>query len=449
MTASTTSRGRRRLHRDLLAGFERCTDAAVARDDRVDGRRDRPRALRRNRVRPSRGSRAHVDHRLLRRRSARPGGRLGARLWEDTKPFASGGVYVNALDADRPVAGRLRRRRLGAARDGQAPLRPGRRLRAATASARLDARALRARRARPPRRGCARRACQHAADVVLGRLWRDHEALGDLGVREAGGDQVSTSRSRAVSSSRSPRARRAARGSELAQQRRRPSASRRAPRRSKASRAARAAASGERRARRGLRPREPSRARASSSGNRACAKPRRSSHACGGGRPGVAARDGDTTGAPRRLRRAGRLAPAAAPPRRGAARQRGRRRPGRPPRAPPLARDRSRSSAASPPRRRARAAPAQLRVAARRCSSTSAGSATVSSSGLRAGARPLPSAPAAAAGRPVRRAAGPGRARAGVLLALERLCQHCSARAHSPERTSTLRRSRDTTTAAG
>ena len=38
----------------LLAGFERAPDAAGARHDRVDGRRDRPRRARRDRVRPPR-----------------------------------------------------------------------------------------------------------------------------------------------------------------------------------------------------------------------------------------------------------------------------------------------------------------------------------------------------------------------------------------------------------
>ena len=115
----------------LLAGFERVPDAAGARHDRLDGRRDRPRRARR-RPRSATAARARFTW-IIGCSGDEPvdaGGRLGApRRGTTTAPFATGGVYVNALDAERLGPRRLRRRRLGAARGGQAPLRPRRRLR--------------------------------------------------------------------------------------------------------------------------------------------------------------------------------------------------------------------------------------------------------------------------------------------------------------------------------
>ena len=89
----------------LLAGFERVPDARSRTSmTGVDGRGDRPRRARRDGVRPPRRARADVDHRLLGRRADRRRRPTGcAALWEETAPFAGGGVYVNALDAGRSV----------------------------------------------------------------------------------------------------------------------------------------------------------------------------------------------------------------------------------------------------------------------------------------------------------------------------------------------------------
>ena len=80
------------------------------------------------------------------------------RVWDATAPFATGGVYANALHDGRSVRDayaddvweRLRRR--------EAPLRPRRRLHGQRHPLARIARGPLARRARPPRRGCARRA---------------------------------------------------------------------------------------------------------------------------------------------------------------------------------------------------------------------------------------------------------------------------------------------------
>ena len=109
------------------------------------------------------------------------------RTWEATAPFAAGGVYVNALDEGRPVrdayADEVWERLVAVKRrydpDGafsgngigrSEPLARGVRGRlGAAAHAELG---------------------EHAADVVLGGLGRDHQPLGDLGVRQAGGDEA-------------------------------------------------------------------------------------------------------------------------------------------------------------------------------------------------------------------------------------------------------------------
>ena len=113
--------------------------------------------------------------------------------WEATRPYAAGGVYVNALDGERPVrdayADEVWDRLLAVKRrydpegafegNGIRPLEPfphGERGRlGAAARAELG---------------------EHASDVVLGRLGRDHEPLGDRGVREARGDQAGGPRAR-------------------------------------------------------------------------------------------------------------------------------------------------------------------------------------------------------------------------------------------------------------
>ena len=168
-------------------------------------------------------------------------------LWDATAPFATGGVYVNALDAGRPArdayAGDVWERLVDVKRrydpDGVFEA-SGIRVR--------TRRAPRARRARPPRRGCARRACR-----ARGRRGARRSSARS---RAAGRSARSTARRRSV---RAPRARgRSARRGRRARPRgrrrrdraagRRPRRRRgRAPSRSNASRAVRAdpSASGE------------------------------------------------------------------------------------------------------------------------------------------------------------------------------------------------------------
>jgi FAD/FMN-containing dehydrogenase len=96
-------RGGRRLHRRAAGRLRAGPDAAGARHDGVDGRGGRPRRAGRDRLRPPAGAGADVDHRGLRRRAGRPRDRVGPAGLADTAPFASGGVYVNALDAGGSV----------------------------------------------------------------------------------------------------------------------------------------------------------------------------------------------------------------------------------------------------------------------------------------------------------------------------------------------------------
>ena len=114
----------------LLAGFERAPTPQAHVMTALDGRRDRPRRAGRDRVRPPRRARAHVDHRLLGRRAdrrRRPD--WVRRVWEATAAVRDRRRLRQRARRRAPGARRLRRRRLGAPRGGQAPLRPRRRLR--------------------------------------------------------------------------------------------------------------------------------------------------------------------------------------------------------------------------------------------------------------------------------------------------------------------------------
>ena len=411
----------------------------------LDGRRDRPRRARRDGVRPPRRARAHVDHRLLGRRADRARGRVGAATSGRRRaPFASGGVYVNALDAGRPVRDAYADDVWERLVDGQAPLRPRRRLRSGNGD-RAEARAPRARRARPPRRGCARRAWPSTRPTWCSAVFGAITSRSAISAFERpAAIRPSTSRSRAVSSSRSPRDRvRPATPSSRSSARRlvgvararRGARRRRAPRAPTRARAASPPRPGRARARAA---RAPPRA-----GSPSAAKPATASSSAARGRRSSPRASG---GAAREQRRLGRevLAREAlrprSPQRRSAARRGG-------------VEVAARASATSPreheqrPRRppargRARAARARQRADRRaaRCSCTSAARAPPARPrARRAGARPPRSGPAAAAGRRARRAAAtrppPRRA---VRLALERLASStASARAQSPERTST------------
>ena len=279
-------------------------DAAGARHDRAGWAAPIDRVAARRRRRSATAARARSRGSSAARATSRssPVTDWVRDVWEATRPFATGGVYVNALDAGRPVARRLRRRRLGAPRRRSSAATT----RTASSTRQRDRRRSerpRARRARPPRRGCARRACEHAADVVLGGLRRDHEPLGDLGVREARRDQARAPRARARSARRARRARRCG----PATPRSRSSAAA-----SSASRARAEALEGvARRARRGERERRagsrPGRARAPAApappraGSRARAKPATASSSARGGRPASPRASGDAAREQRRL----------------------------------------------------------------------------------------------------------------------------------------------------
>ena len=291
-----------------------------------------------------RGARAlHLDHRLLGDEPVEPvADWVRQRLGGDrrrSRPAASTSTRSTPGARSRDA---YARRHLGAARRGQAPLRPGRRLRRPTAS--LE----------PSRTACAAASArlrtpsfaEHAADVVLGGLRRDHEPLGDLGVRQARGDQpqhLPLARGELVALA----ARRgAAGGAELAQQRggrgRRRAGAEALERVARRARGGRARAASRRRPARARAPaaRAPPRA-----GSSSAAKPATACSSAGRRRP-IAARGGDAPGEQRRLGRAGRRGRAA--PARPRSRPRGAAAPSR---SPPRARPRA---AQDEPRRRRR-----------------------------------------------------------------------------------------------
>ena len=167
-----------------------------------------------------------------------------AQVWERHARFATGGVYVNALDAERSVrdayADDVWERLVEVKRrydpDGVFAGQRDRLLEPFANGVRS-------------RLGAAAHAelREHPADVVLGGLRRDHQPLGDLRVRQPRRDEAEHLALTCGQLVASPRTARAARGAELPQQRGRASASGLAPsaRRRRVPRVRTASASGE------------------------------------------------------------------------------------------------------------------------------------------------------------------------------------------------------------
>ena len=187
----------------LIDGFERVPDAAVARHDRRGWAARSTACAGGDRVRPPRRAGADLDHRLLGRGAGgarRPTG--CAACWRRprrSRPAASTSTRSTPSRSVRDAYADEVWERLVAVKRRYDPdgVFDGNGIR-------LEALAHGVR----GRLGAAAHAelGEHAADVVLGGLRRDHEPLGDLGVREPGGDQRRAPRARARSARRARRA---------------------------------------------------------------------------------------------------------------------------------------------------------------------------------------------------------------------------------------------------